>query len=409
MKNLNYLIILIISAIIMCFLLWIITKKQKNKKQIYYAFISLIFLMLVWTISLILQILCQYTSIPPVYFEYTAAFGGCFLSVAFFFFALIFAKTKLKFKKRYLLFFVIPIISILTLWTNDIHHLFYIHYGTNTADTIFGSYFLVHSVYTFSLFAISIIYLLRYSFKNLGFFSRQSILIILGAMVPLVVNLAGLLGVPSAIYITPISFTITILCFAFAIFKFGLVRVTPIALQRIVDRISDGYLVIDESNVITDFNATFLDMFHLSTSRVRGQNLFDLMKEKSYFPIQEETLRDCIAKVRSSDETFHFEKKLDNEEKYFNIEINSINNDKAFLGTLILFKDTTQHMLDMQTIQNNQNMLMERERLASLGQLIGGIAHNLKTPIMSIAGAAEGLTDLIKEYEASVRRPRSYR
>ena len=65
-------------------------------------------------------------------------------------------------------------------------------------------------------------------------------------------------------------------------------------------------------------------------------------------------------------------------------------------------------MLDMQTIQNNQNMLMERERLASLGQLIGGIAHNLKTPIMSIAGAAEGLTDLIKEYEASVRRPRSY-
>ena len=59
-------------------------------------------------------------------------------------------------------------------------------------------------------------------------------------------------------------------------------------------------------------------------------------------------------------------------------------------------------MHDMQTIKENQNMLMERERLASLGQLIGGIAHNLKTPIMSIAGAAEGLTDLTKEYESSV-------
>ena len=62
-------------------------------------------------------------------------------------------------------------------------------------------------------------------------------------------------------------------------------------------------------------------------------------------------------------------------------------------------------MLDMQTIQNNQNILMERERLASLGQLIGGIAHNLKTPIMSISGAAEGLDDLIKEYETSVGDP----
>ena len=56
-------------------------------------------------------------------------------------------------------------------------------------------------------------------------------------------------------------------------------------------------------------------------------------------------------------------------------------------------------------IHDNQNMLMERERLASLGQLIGGIAHNLKTPIMSISGAAEGLSDLTKEYEASIGDP----
>lgn len=59
----------------------------------------------------------------------------------------------------------------------------------------------------------------------------------------------------------------------------------------------------------------------------------------------------------------------------------------------------------LKQIQNNQNLLMERERLASLGQLIGGIAHNLKTPIMSISGTAEGLTDLIKEYDESIGDP----
>ena len=56
-------------------------------------------------------------------------------------------------------------------------------------------------------------------------------------------------------------------------------------------------------------------------------------------------------------------------------------------------------------IKDNQDMLMEKERLASLGQLIGGISHNLKTPIMSISGAAEGLTDLINEYDASIGDP----
>ena len=60
---------------------------------------------------------------------------------------------------------------------------------------------------------------------------------------------------------------------------------------------------------------------------------------------------------------------------------------------------------NIEQLKNNQNMLMEKERLASLGQLIGGISHNLKTPIMSISGAAEGLNDLIREYDSSIGDP----
>ena len=75
------------------------------------------------------------------------------------------------------------------------------------------------------------------------------------------------------------------------------------------------------------------------------------------------------------------------------------------MGTIFLLKDITQHKQDMETIRNNQDVLMERERLASLGQLIGGIAHNLKTPIMSIAGATEALEELIKEYDESIDDP----
>ncbi len=57
------------------------------------------------------------------------------------------------------------------------------------------------------------------------------------------------------------------------------------------------------------------------------------------------------------------------------------------------------------TIKSNQNQLIEQERLASLGQMIGGIAHNLKTPIMSISGASEGLDDLINELNNSIGNP----
>lgn len=57
---------------------------------------------------------------------------------------------------------------------------------------------------------------------------------------------------------------------------------------------------------------------------------------------------------------------------------------------------------NIRSIQEKQEMLMERERLASLGQLIGGIAHNLKTPIMSISGGIEALKDLVTEYDESI-------
>lgn len=76
-------------------------------------------------------------------------------------------------------------------------------------------------------------------------------------------------------------------------------------------------------------------------------------------------------------------------------------------GNLIIsynkIQKLTKHNIDQ--LHENQETLMEKERLASLGQLIGGIAHNLKTPIMSISGAAEGLTDLVKEYDNSIDDP----
>lgn len=59
----------------------------------------------------------------------------------------------------------------------------------------------------------------------------------------------------------------------------------------------------------------------------------------------------------------------------------------------------------LNNIQDNQTMLIEKERLASLGQMIGGIAHNLKTPIFSISGGLEGLSDLIQEFDSSIEDP----
>lgn len=77
------------------------------------------------------------------------------------------------------------------------------------------------------------------------------------------------------------------------------------------------------------------------------------------------------------------------------------------IGDLVIAFNKIQDLTkkNIREIKDNEQSLMEKERLASLGQLIGGIAHNLKTPIMSVSGAIEGLTDLIGEYIASISNP----
>ncbi len=403
MTNLSSAIVLIISTIFLIIMQSYLKKSKSNKKIV--KLFSIVFsLMIIWDTSIVLQcLLSQKLNINPIYFDYFVYIGTVFLPIAILFLGLVFAKTKITFKKSYWLLFVIPIISLIMLWTNDLHHLFFVDYSIYIADGKMGPYFVFHSLYCYLLMFIGIWYMLRYSIKNSGFFSQQSILIVLGTLFPILINILGTLKIiPMSIYLTPISFAIAIFLYTIAIFKFDFLKIAPIALQKIVDRMSDSYLVINEHNVITDFNETFLNTFHFKSSDVRNKELIDLL---NIYNTNIDELVLTLDKAKNSPETFTFERHFDGLSKYFNIEINNITNGNNFLGILILFKDITQHMEDMQTIQNNQNMLVEKERLASLGQMIGGIAHNLKTPIMSIAGAAEGLSDLTKEYNSSIDDP----
>lgn len=403
LTNVATLVALIISAII-CIIFISIIKHRISRSQLKTAFIFLYSSMLVIYMGTILQIIfSNILKINPIYFEYFIYIGNVLLPLGFLFMGLIFANTKIKFKNRYLVLVLIQIISLIVLWTNDYHHLFYKQYSIYPTEAVVGVYGNVYNIYSILLFTVGIVYLLVYSIKNSGFFSKQAILMILGATVPIGVNfLTSFKIINTTIYITPISFTISILIFTLAIFKFKFLRVTPVALQKIVDRISDSYIVINEDNVITDFNKTLLTTLKIKDENVRNKNIFQFM---SKYKIDIEKIQKALIKVKNFNETERFEIKIEKANKYFTVEINTIRQKEQFLGVLILFKDITQHKEDMETIRRNQDILVERERLASLGQMIGGIAHNLKTPIMSVSGATEGLNELIREYDLSIDNP----
>ncbi len=406
MENIQYLILLTVSSILSIAISILITLKSKRKGQINSMFSLCLVCMLIWTFSLILQILFQNSNIDPVLFEGFASFGACFLPVAFMFLGIIFSKTKIYFSWKYAFLLVIPIISTVLMFTNSQHNLFFKQYDYNRANIIIGPYNIVNGIYSYACMLIGLIYLLKYTIKNSGFFSKQSLLIALGGLIPSIVNILTTFNILNlTVYATPISFSVALLLFSLAIFKFDFLKVTPIALQRIVDRMSDGYIVVDDANFVTDFNETFLSLFFLTANEVRNASIRDLLNKISKNKEQNNKFLEMINFTKNNNETQSLERHFSHLNKYFNIEINSINSDSSYLGTLILFKDITQHKRDLETIEKNQEILIERERLATLGQMIGGIAHNLKTPIMSISGATEGILDLVNEYKNSISDP----
>lgn len=397
---------LIISAALITGLL-VYVLKIKNKTSLQNIFCLDLLCVFIICVGVILQaILSKLCNIPAINFENYIYIGTFFLPVCILFTGKIFSNPNYKLKRIDLFTLIIPITSLIILWTNNFHHLFYKVYSTNISKCVYGNWLIIHNIYSYTLLLIGIIYIIKASGKTSGFFSKQSLLIIAGMSIPIVVNVLGTFKIiPMSVFITPISFAFAMVFFALAIFKFKFLGIAPIALRTVVNRMSDSYIILNENYVVTDFNNTFLNIFKLKDENIRDKNIIKFLEHHQDYGVDIAEFKQYLNSVKGRTETVSFEQGILPFNKFFTVEINNIMDKNNFLGILVLFKDITQHKQDIQTIQNNQDMLMEKERLASLGQLIGGISHNLKTPIMSISGAAEGLTDLINEYDASIGDP----
>lgn len=403
----NYVFILLFVTLIATLTFAFFTRK-KQKSTLYSLFRVLFLLLSLHVVALILlfyfkDIILNMDTL--MYIDAISYISTCNLPVILFFISSIYENKETNLKKYWYLF-IIPILSIIIIFTNPLHHLFCKSYAINVADVQLGPYFYVHMLYTYLLILVAFIKLIKTSISKAGFLSFGTILIILGACAPIIPNLlASLQLISMDTYITPIPYLITAICFYISIFKLNSFDAVPIALKNIVDIMTDAFIVLEKDGTITYSN----NAFNTNLSKMIGiklnDNFYNIINTNKKLKLSK--LNNLIKKSEKNNTVETFDWSF-NSEKYFEISaqpVISTKGRKKVIGTLIIFKDTTQHMLDMQTIKNNQDMLLERERLASLGQLIGGIAHNLKTPIMSISGAAEGLTDLVKEYEASVGDP----
>ena len=166
------------------------------------------------------------------------------------------------------------------------------------------------------------------------------------------------------------------------------------------EKVNDGYLIFYSNGKITNFNKAFLDNFNFSEKNLKNKNVYEVFDVKEDGNKFFEKILNACKKVKESNEIQKFEIKKD--EKVFKIEVKSIVSNDISVRYAIICKDVTHSYEMIEELRKKQDLMINREKFATLGQLISGVVHSLKSPIFAISGELEVVNNLIKEYEESV-------
>lgn len=165
-------------------------------------------------------------------------------------------RTDLLTRRNVTLLATIPALTLLVLWTDDSHGLFYGGMRGDGSILAGGIWFWAFAVYSYLLLVIALGLLLNTALHAPRIYRRQSAVMIAGLLLPWAGNIVGLAGISplTDLDLTPFLFVASGCLFAIALFGFGLLDVVPIARNHLVERMSDGVIVLDEYHRVVDTN-----------------------------------------------------------------------------------------------------------------------------------------------------------
>ncbi len=394
------------------FIVWSVLESRRKLVLLQKLYIGICFAMAFWCMAMMGL---YFTDIHDAFMQYFwdsfSYLGATTLPVFVLFTAIAFVRGVNEIPKYWLVLFTLPLLTNILVWTNPLHHLHYKVFSIFRDQIIFGPNLIFHGIFSYICIIYATMMLILFYIRHKdNIFRSQCLLLIVGNSAPLVVSILATTGlVTFPIYATPLSFAISGVCTFFAISKYKIINLQPVATQMILDNISDSYFVINIDGVLLSENEPFktnLKEVYGIKERINLDGYISEMSDKNVA-----LLYNLINAVQSSSDsktviTFEqdiiVEKENENQKQYYFVEVNPLISKDNLLGYVIIFKDFTPVKKSMQQLQENQSRMMEQERLASIGQMVGGLAHNLKTPIMSIAGCSTAIDTLVREVEESV-------
>lgn len=399
-------------ALLICLVIFIIWSiKTQHLRLIHKLYIALALSYGVW-ISALLVMKFVDPSNTLLLFQLDAVTNstGSITPTLYLCISLAFLKNWEKMPRKGWLLFVIPALNSLVVWTNPLHHLQYKVFSIVKSEVVFGPYMMVSGSYCYICLILAIVLMINFARRNpTRLYILQCSLFALSGLCPLAVSLVSTVTSALPITATPLSFLPVILSNGVAIYRLHILDIKPLATQLVMNSISDAYMILSDNGLVISYNRPFADIFTTHYGLTEGSRLLDFeVKDGDSAGSVVYNLITSVESSRTAMTTISYEQPIITGEgkniykAYYIVEISPVILNSQFSGNVVLFKDVTQLKNSMQKLQDNQARMMEQERLAFLGQMIGGLAHNLKTPIMGISGCVSSAQALVEECRMSL-------
>ena len=274
---------------------------------------------------------------------------------------------------------IIPAFTVVMVFTNDWHHLIWQSVGINQLPTgpdtyyVHGPVFWFATVYDYILMAIGTFLLFQTLRQERDVYRKQSAILIVAAAVPWLGNilyLSDLNPLPGLDW-TSLSFIITGVLVAYAIFVLRLFDLVPVARNVLIERMSDALLVTDSHNRVVDANPAARQLL-AERGELVGKTL-DLALGL-----------DATALLTDGAQETHSVLSLQNHGVHgLDALCTPLQDEKGRLnGRLIVLRDITERL------QMEQELRRSEEHYRSF---LAMVSHELRTPLTGILGMAEAM------------------